>query len=59
MVLKSRKALLRGLPTFQQVLVDGVPVARTAVFLAVLTLSAAAQLSTALKSQAKAAEPEI
>src|SRR5215469_235282 len=59
MVLKPRKALLRGLPTFQQVLVDGIPIARTAVFLAVLTLSAAAQLSTALKSQAKAAEPEI
>ena len=59
MALQSRKDLLSGLPPFKKVLIRVISVARVSVFLAVLTLSATAQLSTVLKSQAKAAEPEI
>jgi len=59
MALESRKARLYGFPTLRQVLGGAIPVVLMAVFPAAVTLSAAAQLSTVLKPQAKAAEQAI
>jgi MscS family membrane protein len=59
MALESRKTRLYGFPTLRQALIGAIPVVLLAVFPAALTLSAAAQLPTVLKSQAKPAEQEI
>jgi MscS family membrane protein len=59
MALESRKTRLYGFPTLQQVRGRAIPAVLMAVFLEAVTLSAAAQLPSVLKSQTKPADQEI